>query len=72
LIVSSTSSEDCHPGHRRYIGGFLDGMVEHLVYVTPSDFPMFIRYPNGSLYERDLDGGTEGIYRLATDDDRKS
>lgn len=60
-----------HKGHRRYVGGFLDGEVEHLVYATASDFPLMIRYPNGSLYERDLDGGTEATYRLATvNDDR--
>lgn len=41
-------------------------MVEHMACVTPSDFPLMIRYPNGSLYERDLDGGTEATYRLAT------
>jgi hypothetical protein len=51
-------------GHRRFVGGFLDGHVDNMVSVTPSDFPLFIRYPNGSFYERDLDGGTEAIYRF--------
>lgn len=62
---------DCreHAGHRRFIGGFLDGHVDHLVLVTASDFPLLWRYPNGSLYERDLDGGTDAIYRIATDAD---
>lgn len=50
-------------GHRRFVGGFLDGHVDHMACVTPSDFPMFWRYPNGASYERDLDGGTEAIYR---------
>lgn len=58
-----------HKGHRRFVGGFLDGHVDHLAHVTQSDFPLFWRYPNGSLYERDLDGGTEATYRLATDQD---
>lgn len=58
-----------HKGHRHFVGGFLDGQVDHLVYATPSDFPLMLRYPNGSLYERDLDGGTEATYRLATDHD---
>lgn len=57
-------------GHQRYVGGFLDGEVLHLAHATPSDFPLFVRYPNGSLYERELDGGTEAVYRLATDNDR--
>lgn len=51
-------------GRRRFVGGFLDGHVDRMVSVTPSDFPLFIRYPNGSFYEREsLDGGTEATYR---------
>lgn len=60
-----------HAGHRCFVGGFLDGHVDHMALVTLSDFPTMIRYPNGSLYERDLDGGTEATYRLVTDDDER-
>lgn len=54
--------EGCR-GHRRYIGGRLDGMVEHLAFANHSDFPLTWQHSDGSMYERDLDGGTEAIYR---------
>lgn len=52
-------------GHRTYVGGPLDGTVEHMSLVTPSDFPLTWQYPahRHGLYERDLDGGTEAVYR---------
>lgn len=51
-------------GHRRFIGGRRDGHVDRLVYAHPSDYPLFIQYPDGSFYEREsLDGGTEAVYR---------
>ena len=50
-------------GHRRFVGGRLDGHVDHLVLTTPSDYPFTWKYPDGSMYERDLDGGTEAVYR---------
>lgn len=59
-----------HAGHRRYVGGPLDGEVEHLVSAAPGDFPLFVRHPTGSFYERDLDGGTEATYRLVGTVDR--
>lgn len=61
-----------HKGHRRYVGGPLDGEVDHLVYAHASDFPMFCTYPmrDNAMYERDLDGGTEAVYRYVGQDQR--
>jgi len=53
-----------HPGHRRFVGGPLDGHVDHLVSVTWSDYPLGFTYPSGARYERSLDGGTEVEYRF--------
>jgi hypothetical protein len=60
---------DCHPGHRRYVGGTLDGHVAHLLHTTPSDYPQTIgtvlRDGQRSWYEIDYDAsrGTEVVYR---------
>lgn len=60
-----------HKGHRRYVGGSRDGDVEHLVSTTPTDFPFTWWYPRTKeLYERDLDGGTEAIYRFVGVEER--
>lgn len=53
-------------GHRIFIGGPLDGHVDHMICTTESDFPLFWQYParDDAFYERDLDGGTEAYYRF--------
>lgn len=45
----------------------MDGHVDHLISITPSDFPLYWKYPDGSFYERGLGGGTEAIYREQRD-----
>lgn len=67
-MTSAVCERGCK-GHRIFVGGFFDGHVDHLVSVTQSDFPLAWRYPNGSLYERDLDGGTEATYRCVSEND---
>lgn len=42
----------------------MDGHVDHMAHVTDSDFPLGWRYSDGSFYERELDGGTEAVYRF--------
>lgn len=60
-------------GHRLFVGGFFDGHVDNLAHVTPSDFPLFFQYPNGSFYERvSLVGGTEATYRYTAQFDGSS
>jgi hypothetical protein len=57
-------------GHKRYIGGSMDGHVAHLVYATPSDYPQtygtMLRDDTRSWYELDYDAsdGTEAVYRF--------
>jgi hypothetical protein len=64
------SDDRCHPGHRRYVGGSMDGNVAHLVYTTPSDYPQTIgtllRDGQRSWYELDYEAseGTEAVYRF--------
>lgn len=59
-----------HKGHRRYVGGCMDGTVQHLVYATPSDYPQtcgtVLRDGQRSWYEIDYDAsdGTEVVYRF--------
>ena len=55
-----------HAGHRIYVGGPLDGQIDHLVSATLSDFPLYWRFPahGNAYYERDLNGGTEATYRF--------
>lgn len=60
---------DCK-GHKRYVGGIMDGAVSHLVHAAPSDFPRSIgtllRQGQRSWYLRDDEAsdGTEVVYRL--------
>lgn len=64
------SDDPCHPGHRRYVGGSMDGNVAHLVYTTPSDYPQTIgtllRDGQRSWYELDYEAseGAEAVYRF--------
>jgi hypothetical protein len=59
-----------HKGHRYYVGGTMDGTVQHLVYATPSDYPRTfgtaLRDGQRSWYEIDDDAseGPEVVYRL--------
>jgi hypothetical protein len=63
---------DCskHNGHRRYLGGSMDGKVDHLIYADPSDYPLTIgtvlRSGGRSWYELDQDAseGAEAVYRF--------
>ena len=67
----------CHrstcKGHRRYVGGLLDGHVDHLTAADPSDYPRTIgtalRDGQRSWYELDHDAshGTEAVYRHVGD-----
>lgn len=55
----------CHPGHRYWIGGSMDGQIDHLVSTTASDYPLTWWFPHTlEMYERNLDGGTDCTYRL--------
>lgn len=66
---------DCskHKGHRRYVGGIMDGQVAHLIYADPSDYPQtlgtVLRDGQRSWYELDYDAseGTEAVYRFLGD-----
>jgi hypothetical protein len=63
---------DCtkHKGHRRHVGGIMDGQVDHLTIAHPSDFPQtkgtLLRDGQRSWYEIDYDAsvGTEVVYRF--------
>lgn len=63
---------DCskHKGHKRYVGGRMDGDVYHLVCAHPSDYPQtfgtVLRDGVRSWYEIDYDAshGTEVVYRF--------
>jgi hypothetical protein len=63
---------DCrsHKGHRRYVGGILDGQVTHLVHAHPTDYPRtmgtYLRDGQRSWYEIDdeVSAGTEVVYRF--------
>lgn len=63
---------DCtrHKGHRRYIGGVMDGQVDHLIFAHPTDYPMtmgtMLRDGQRSWYEIDYErsDGTEVVYRF--------
>lgn len=65
-------TEPCagHKGHRRYVGGIMDGRVHHLVYADPSDYPQtigtYLRDGQRSWYELDYEAseGTEAVYRF--------
>jgi hypothetical protein len=59
-----------HKGHRFHIGGVMDGVVQHLVYAHPSDYPRTFgtvkRDGQRSWYEIDQDASpsaTEVVYR---------
>lgn len=62
---------DCsqHKGHKRYIGGVMDGEVAHLTMADPSDYPQtfgtLLRNGVRSWYEIDYEAseGTEVVYR---------
>lgn len=59
-----------HKGHRRWVGGSMDGHVDHLVHAAPSDFPdpygTMLRNGTRSWYEIDQEAseGTEVVYRI--------
>lgn len=63
---------DCtkHKGHKRWIGGCMDGQVSHLVHADPSDYPQtfgtMLRNGTRSWYEIDYETseGTEAVYRF--------
>lgn len=56
-------------GHKRYVGGRLDGEVAHMTGASPSNFPQtfgtLLRDGVRSWYEIDYDAsvGTEVVYR---------
>lgn len=62
---------DCsqHKGHKRYVGGIMDGEVSHMLGAHPSDYPerfgTLLRNGVRSLYEIDHEAsqGTEVVYR---------
>lgn len=62
---------DCsqHKGHKRYIGGVMDGQISHLIYAHPSDYPQtfgtVLHNGSRSWYEIDYEAseGTEVVYR---------
>jgi hypothetical protein len=70
--VSETTCTE-HKGHRRYIGGVLDGRTEHLVFAHPSDYSQtmgtVLRDGQRSWYELDYatSDGTEAVYRHVGD-----
>lgn len=59
-----------HKGHRRYVGGSMDGQVQHLVHAAGSDFPLTVgtslRDGQRSWYEIDpaASAGTDVTYRF--------
>lgn len=63
---------DCtkHKGHKRWVGGCMDGQVSHLVHADPSDYPQtfgtMLRNGTRSWYEIDYEAseGTEVVYRF--------
>ena len=63
---------DCskHRGHKRYVGGCMDGDVSHLFYADPSDYPQafgtVLTAGQRSWYEIDYDAseGAEAVYRF--------
>ena len=63
---------DCstHKGHRRYIGGIMDGQISHLIHADPSDYPMtfgtYLKDGQRSWYELDYEASetTEAVYRF--------
>ncbi len=63
---------DCskHKGHKRYIGGCMDGQIDHLVHAHPSDYPQtfgtLLRDGQRSWYEIDYEAsrGAEIVYRF--------
>jgi hypothetical protein len=63
---------DCsqHKGHKRYVGGIMDGHVAHLICADSSDYPQtlgtLLRDGQRSWYEIDYEAsaGTEVTYRF--------
>ena len=59
-----------HKGHRHWVGGSMDGHVDHLIYAHPSDYPQtfgtLLRNGTRSWYEIDYEAseGTEVVYRF--------
>jgi hypothetical protein len=59
-----------HKGHKRFIGGIMDGEVTHQIYADPSDYPQtfgtLLRDGMRSWYEIDYEAseGTEVVYRF--------
>lgn len=63
-------TDPAHKGHKRYVGGIMDGQVSHLIYADPGDYPQtfgtLLREGQRSWYEIDYEAseGTEVVYRL--------
>lgn len=65
------STMDCskHKGHKRYVGGIMDGEIAHLRSATSTDYPRtfgtLLRHGVRSWYEIDEEAseGTEVVYR---------
>jgi hypothetical protein len=61
---------DRHKGHRRFVGGIMDGQVDHLIHGAPSDYPQTIgtllRDGQRSWYELDYEAseGAQAVYRF--------
>lgn len=58
-----------HRGHKYYVGGIMDGQVDHLVYAQPGDYPKrvatLLRDGQRTHYQIDRheSHGTEVVYR---------
>ena len=69
-MTASGCANPKHKGHKRYVGGIMDGQVSHLIYADPSDYPQtmgtVLREGQRSWYEIDYDAseGTEAVYRF--------
>jgi hypothetical protein len=41
-VTGERCADPAHKGHRRFIGGCMDGTVQHQIYADPSDYPQTI------------------------------
>jgi hypothetical protein len=61
-------SNPAHKGHRIYVGGPQDGHIQAMLYAHSTDFPLIKegikRQGRRVRYERDMDGGTDVVYRF--------
>lgn len=59
----------CHKGHKRYVGGIMDGQITHMTGTHPTDYPLafgtVLRHGQRSWYELDHEAsvGTDVVYR---------